>query len=251
MNLKRFWNLSFYLSKSQFRIRNEGSFLGVLWYLLNPLLFFALLFFIFSNNLGAEVKYYPLYLLLGLIMFNFFQASTNEAISIIRGNKHLLKSINFPRASFIAGSVLKFLYSNLFEFLIFIVFVLILGANFPSIFFYPVILIFFVIFIFGISLLISSISVYFLDFGNIWSFFCSLLWFSTPIFYTLGNHPLLSKLNYANPLYYFITAARDLVIYNEFPSLIIIIGIVVLSILSLLLGLIVFNKLKDRFTEVM
>jgi ABC-type polysaccharide/polyol phosphate export permease len=251
MSLKKFWNLSFYLSKAQFRIRNEGSFLGILWYLLNPLLFFALLFFIFSNNLGADIKYYPLYLFLGLIMFNFFQASTNDAIYIIRGNKHLLKSINFPRASFIAGSVLKFLYSNLFEFLVFIIFVLILGASITNILFYPLILIFFIIFIFGISLFIGSISVYFLDFGNIWSFFCSLLWFATPIFYTLDTHPLLSKLSYANPLYYFITATRDLVIYNEFPPLIIIIGIIILSILSLLFGLIVFNKLKDRFTEVM
>lgn len=251
MNLKKFWNLSFYMSKAQFRIRNEGSFLGVIWYLLNPLLVFALLFFIFSNNLGATVKYYPLYLFLGLIMFNFFQASTNEAISIIRGNKNLLKSINIPRASFIAASVLKFLYSNLFEFLVFMIFMLFLGASFSNIIFYPLILIFFIIFIFGISLFVGSISVYFLDFGNIWSFFCNLLWFATPIFYTLDAHALLSKLNYANPLYYFITAARDLVIYHESPPIIIIFGILILSILSLFFGLIVFNKLKDRFTEVM
>jgi ABC-type polysaccharide/polyol phosphate export permease len=249
MELKKFWNLSFYLAKSGFRIRNEGSFFGVLWYLLNPLLFFVMLFFLFSNNLGSGVKYYPLYLFLGLIIFSLFTTSTLESISVIRSNKNLLKSVNLPRMSFIAGSVLKFVYSNAFEFLIFVIFMIVLRTDIINALFYPLLLILFVIFLFGISLIVSSISVYSVDFGNLWSFFCNLLWFATPIFYTLDTHPILSQLSYFNPVYYYITAARDLVIYNQTPPPIILIGIFSFAVIFLFMGIIIFNKLKDKFTE--
>ncbi|HTY43709.1 MAG TPA: ABC transporter permease [Patescibacteria group bacterium] len=249
MELKKFWNLTFYLAKSGFRIRNEGSFLGVFWYLLNPILFFAMLFLIFSNNLGSGVKYYPLYLFLGLIIFNFFTASTGESISVIKGNRNLLKSVNLPRMSFISGGVLKFVYSNIFEFIVFMIFMLILKVSLLNALFYPLIMIFFVIFVFGLSLIIASISVYSIDFGNLWSFFCTLLWFATPIFYTLNTHPILARLSYFNPIYYYMTAARDLIIYNQMPSTVILAGVLGFAVLFFIMGIIIFNKLKDRFTE--
>ena len=247
--IKKFWNLTSYLAKSGFRIRNEGSFLGILWYLLSPLLLFGMLFFIFSNNLGSGVEYYPLYLLLGLIMFNFFTASTGEAISVIRNNKSLLKSINLPRMSFVAGSVLKFVYSNAFEFVVFAALMLIVRDNAANALFYPLVMLFFAVFVFGISLIVASVSVYFLDFGNLWAFFCNLLWFATPIFYALGAHPILSAFSYFNPVYYYITAARDLIIYRVIPPSVILVGVVAFAVIFLVAGTLLFNKLKERFTE--
>lgn len=248
--LKTFWGLTFDIGKAGFRVRNEGSFLGVLWYLLNPLLFFALLYLLFSHNVGAGVAYYPLYLFLGLIMFNFFQNVAGEASSIIRSNRSILKSLNLPRAAFFAGNVLKFLYSHIFDFIAFMLFAAFLKANLIGIMLYPLILAFFVLFIFGASLIIGSISVYVIDFGNVWNFLSTLLWFVTPLFYTLEGHPLLAQLSYLNPLYYFITAARDIIIYHQTPSSLILAGIIAWSAAALALGLIIFNELKDKFTEV-
>ncbi|MCH7640633.1 ABC transporter permease [Patescibacteria group bacterium] len=104
-NLAYTIRLSLALAKANFKLRNEGTYLGILWYLLNPLLLFALLFLIFFDRLGQNIEQYPLYLLLGIIMFNFFQQATTEATKIIDQNRHLIKSINFPKESLIASII--------------------------------------------------------------------------------------------------------------------------------------------------
>ena len=78
MRLKKFIELSFALAKAQFKLRNEGSYLGIFWYILNPIFIFSLLLLIFSTRVGQGIPHYPLYLLLGIIMFNFFQTATIE-----------------------------------------------------------------------------------------------------------------------------------------------------------------------------
>lgn len=247
--IKNFWSLSFYLAKFGFKLRNEGSYLGILWYLLNPILLFGLLFLIFSRNLGVEIKSYTLYLFLGLIMFNFFQSATIESTRLIRDNRHTIKSIYFPRLSLVTGNVLKFLFSHIFEFIVFIALILLFGDHFFNVFFYPFILIFFALFTLGFSILLSAISVYFVDMENIWNFASRLLWFGTPIFYKIETESILFKINLINPLYYFISVSRDVIIYNTLPEFWKIIGIFVFTILSLILGLFVFNKLEGKFSE--
>jgi len=250
MDFRRFWNLTFYLAKSGFKVRNEGSYLGILWYLLNPLLFFGLLWLIFSNNIGNSIESYPLYLFMGVIMFNFFQSATSESIGIIRDNRELFKSINFPRMAFISGSVLKFFFSHVFEFFIFTIFLVALKGNFANVLFYPLIILFFIPFVFGVSLILGSVSVYILDVEGIWTFASKLIWFATPIFYALNLSSKLSVINWINPLYYFITLARDLVVYNTVPSAEIIVGSALSGALFLAAGVLTFNKLKTRFTEI-
>ena len=120
MGVKHFFELSFQIAKSGFKLRNEGSYLGILWYLLNPLLLFVLLLLVFADRLGNEIPMYPLYLLLGIVMFNFFQQTTSESTRIVLVDyRDLVKSINFPREAIVLGAVLKFLFSHFFEILLF------------------------------------------------------------------------------------------------------------------------------------
>lgn len=247
---KNYWQLSLQLAKTGFKLRNEGSYLGVLWYLLNPLLLFLLLLLIFSDRLGANIPYYPLYLLLGIIIFNFFQRTTVESTkTIIRDYQGVIKSINFPRESLIAGLVIKTLFSHIFEIILFIIFILIFKGPLLGLIFYPIILIFFCIFIFGASLVIAALTVYFVDLENIWFFVSRLIWLGTPIFYTIEGQTRLFYANLLNPVYYFITIARDVLIYTKIPELWMILGAIGYSLLFLLLGLLIFNKLKIKFAE--
>lgn len=245
----RFFELSFSLAKAEFKLRNEGSFLGIFWYLLNPLLLFILLFIIFSNILGSDIEKYPLYLLLGIIMFNFFQNVSIESTRIVRDNRHLIKSINFPRESLIFGSVLKFLFSHIIEIAVFSLFVVFFGGELINILFYPLILIFFCFFVFGISLILGAFTVYFADLENIWIFASRLLWFATPIFYKFGENGILFFVNLFNPIYYFISIGRELVVYTKIPELWMIIGVVGYSLVFLIAGMLIFSKLKNKFAE--
>jgi lipopolysaccharide transport system permease protein len=247
--LKRFLDLSFSFAKKGFKLRNEGSYLGILWYLLNPILLFLLLFIIFSQNLGSGIQHYELYLFLGLIMFNFFSVATSESIWGIINHKAIFKSINFPKSSIIFSTVLKHLFSHLFEIIIFIGLMIFFGVNAINILYYFPILLFFILFIFGISLIISSLLVYFVDMSNLWDFVMKVLWFATPLFYTIDHNSNAFILNQVNPLYYFITAGRDIVIYNHVPELNILIGVIGFSFTFLFLGIILFKKLEKKFTE--
>jgi len=247
--LRRTLRLSIALAKAEFKLRNEGTYLGILWYLLNPLLMFTLLFFVFSDRLGQNIPYYPLYLLLGIIMFNFFQQTTIESTRIINEHNWIIKSINFPREALLGSIVLKFLFSHLFEIVVFFIFMLFLGTQITGIISYPLILFFFCLFISGVSFILSALAVYFIDLKNVWLFTSTLLWFATPIFYTIGSQTRLFIFNLFNPMYYFITIARETIIYSKMPELWMILGMIGYTFLALTVGFIVFNKLKKKFAE--
>jgi ABC-type polysaccharide/polyol phosphate export permease len=248
--IRRILGLSLVLAKAEFKLRNEGSYLGILWYLLNPILTFGLLLLIFNDRLGGDIKYYPLYLMLGIIMFNFFQSTTIESTkSIINEHHYLIKSMDFPREALILSIVFKNLFSHFFEIILFFVLILFFKINLFYGLYYLPILVLFSIFVYGFSLLLSSLSVYFVDLDNIWNFAVRIVWFGTPIFYTIAGQNKLLVLNFFNPLYYFITIARDLLIYNKMPELWFIFIILGISLFILYLGVIVFKKLKVKFAE--
>ena len=237
------------MAKMKFKLKNEGSYLGVLWYLLNPLLTFLLLFFIFNDRLGREIEKYPLYLFLGVVMFNFFQQVTSESTWAIRENGGMIKSIAFPHEALIGAVVINNLFSHLIELVIFLVIAIIFKGFVLGIIFYLVLLLFFCLFNFGAGLFLASVSAHFIDLQNIWSFFVRLLWFGTPIFYIIAGQNRLFLINLFNPMYYFITIGRDLAVYNHLPASWLIAVLVGFTILSLAVGLFVFNKLKYKFAE--
>lgn len=211
---------------------------------------FLLLLMVFSKNLGQEIPYYPLYLLLGIIMFNFFQNVTIESTRSIHNNRLIIKSINFPREVLIGSLVLKTLFAHIFEIVVFLVFLFVFNVSLANLIWYPFILIFFCFFTYGISLFLSALTVYVVDLEHIWIFASRLIWFLTPIFYTIGANTKLFFLNIFNPMYYFITVTRDLIIYSKPPEWWLIGGIVVYTFLIFIMGLLVFNSLKYRFAEI-
>lgn len=182
-------------------------------------------------------------------MFNFFQNTTIESTKAIENNKSIIKSINFPKEALIGGIVLRNFFSHLLEILLFLIILIFLKISLIGILYYFIILCFMIIFIFGISLIFSAITVYFIDFENIWIFASRILWFITPIFYAIEGQNHLFYLNLFNPMFYFITIARDTMIYSKTPETWIILGIIFYSLAFLLAGILIFNKLKIKFAE--
>lgn len=248
-NFKRLFDLSFSLAVAEFRLRNEGSYLGVFWYLLNPILMFLLIFSVFAGRLGNDIPQYSLYLLLGLIMLNFFQNSTTQSIRAIGDSRGIMKSISFPREALVLGTVMSCIFSHLFELALFFIVCLFLGVSFFGIFWYFLVFVFFVLFVLGLSFIFSSIQVYFVDLENIWLFASRLIMLGTPIFYSIGGQLKLFYVNLFNPLYYFIALSRDLIIYRVFPEKWLVFGALGYSVLFFVMGLVLFNKLKLKFDE--
>ena len=241
--------LSLALAKAEFKERNEGSYLGVLWYLLNPLLLFLLLLLVFADRVGNRIPDYPLYLLTGIIMFNFFQRATIDSTKVIREHRYLIKSVNFPRQALVGSIVLRTLYSHLFEILLLAVFLFIFQGAFVGIVFYPFILLFFYAFIFGTSLILASLTIYIMDIEHVWAFAARLIWLGTPIFYAIAGQTRLAFVSRFNPMYYYITIARDVMVYGQMPQAWMVFGAVGYGIVFLAAGLMTFKNLKTRFAE--
>jgi len=249
MRLKSFLGLSLSLAKAEFKLKNEGSYFGIIWYILGPILTFLLLLGIFSDRLGNNIAYYPLYLLLGIVMFNLFQNTTTEATKAISIHRGIIKSIKFPLEALIGSITLKAIFSHIFEILIFFIILKSFGLPLVGILFYPLILGVFCIFIFGVSLIFSALNVYFVDLENIWVFASRVLWFATPIFYEIGNQTKLFLINLFNPLYFFIEISRSILIYNKIPDTWVILGSLGYTLISIIIGFLVFNRLKHKFAE--
>jgi lipopolysaccharide transport system permease protein len=246
---KSILGLSLVLAKAEFKLRNEGSYLGIFWYLLNPILMFVLLFLIFYDRLGSEIKYYPLYLLTGIVMFNFFQSSTLEAVRSVANNRWIIKSINFPKESLILAIIIKNIFSHFFEILLICLTLLFFEINIFNILFYVPVILWLSFFALGISFILASLTVFFVDIESIWTFAVRLLWFGTPIFYAIEGQARLFYVNLLNPMYYFITIARSLIIYGKMPELWLLAAGFFYGLLFLLLGLRIFNRLKTKFAE--
>ena len=242
-------DLALSLAIANFKLRNEGSYLGFLWYLLEPLCFFAIILLIGGVINQHPIEYYPLYLFLGLIMFNFFTNATSNALKSISSNGGLIKSMKISYESLVMSSVFQFVFSHLLEMLIFLFFTIYFGSSFLRIIFYIPIFLLFLMFVLGTSFILATIGVYVNDFSNIWSVFCRLLWFLTPIFYSMPPSSLFQKINYMNPMFHFINISREVIIYGITPKIFTLSCMVILSFLVLCLGLFIFGKFKPKFAE--
>lgn len=246
--LKGILGLSLSLAKVNFKLRNEGSYLGIFWYLLDPFLMFLIILILGKVITRTEIENYPVYVLLGLIMFNFFRQATINAATSITFNAGFIKSMKISSESFVLSSVLQSVFSHFFEAIILLVFIIYFKISLLGIIFYPFIFFLLLLFVIGASFLLATLGVYINDLTNVWSVVINLLWFATPIFYIISAENL-TVINRINPMFYFVNAARDLMLYNRIPSMDLILKVVLLSALFLLLGVFVFEKYKRKFAE--
>ncbi len=247
--VKRFFGLSLAIARAEFKLRNEGSYLGILWYLLNPLLSFFILLLIFQGSLGKEIPQYALYLFLGLIMFNLFQDITNEATRVIRNYGGIIKSISFPKSALVGSLLFKKSFAHLFEVLLFGALLYSLNGSVVGLLFYPFVFILIITFTFGASLVMGGLVAYIIDIANVWEFASKLLWLATPLFYGATNEGVFKIINLVNPVYYYLTLGRELVIYQRIPPANIFIGSIGFAVFAVVIGIYVFKKLETKFAE--
>jgi lipopolysaccharide transport system permease protein len=248
--VKSIIGLSLSLAKANFKLRNEGSYLGIFWYILEPLLMFLILMVMQGAfSISLDTRTYAIYLLLGLIMYNFFTKASSDSISAITNSGSYIKSMKIHPEPLILSRVIQSTFSHFFEIVVLIIFMIILKSSLVNLLFYPLIFIMFFIFVLGVSFIFATINVYLIDFTNIWNVFSRILWLATPIFYTIKPGTLIYKLNLLNPLYYFMDVSRTIIIYHKIPALSSIMIIIAISVITLLFGIFIFNKYKKKFAE--
>lgn len=248
---KKTFELSFSLAKADFKLRNAGSYLGIFWYLLSPLSLFLIILLIKKGSAlsSSNIELYPIYLLVGVVLYNFFSKTLSWSVNTINSNSGLIKSMKIKYAALVISKVIEGTFSHFFEILLLIIFMAFFDVPLIGIVYYFAVFVFLFVCTLGLSFIFSTIGTYINDFSNVWSIATHLLFFLTPIFHSVEKRSVLHDVNLFNPLYYFVTAARDVIIYNKIPDLYISVGIMSFSFAFLIIGVIVFNKFKPKFAE--
>ena len=243
--------LSFSLAKINFKLRNEGNYLGVIWYLLVPLSLFLIILLVrhaaFSD---AGIEQYPIYLLIGITGFNFFRQSISLSISSIHQNGGFIKSLNgISLEAFVLSQFIESVFSHAFELILIAGFMLYFGLPIVWLALYPIAFLLFAPFVLGISLIFATGGTYMRDLENVWNIATQLLLFGTPIFYVALPGSFAYSINLLNPLFYFLLIARDFVIYHIVPPVWMMFVLFGFGIVCLIIGMFVFKKFKYGFSE--
>jgi len=243
------FRLSYSIAKANFKIRNEGSYLGVFWYLLNPLALFLIILFVRKAIDMGDVPAYPAYLLVGLIMFNYFRSTTSAAIGDISGNSNYIKSMKISYEPLVFSRIIESVFSHIFEIVLIIVLLIFFNESLIGILFYPFLFFFFVLFVSGVSFFLSTIGTFVSDLSNVWNVFMQFLFFTTPIFYVVNPGDSVYSANLFNPMFYFLSVGRDIIVYRAFPESWMIAAIVLFSCVTFFAGFVIFEKNKHKFAE--
>lgn len=245
---RRYGYLLRQLVSRDFKSKYKRSVLGVLWSFLNPLLTMLVQYIVFSTLFKSDIPNYPLYLLSGIVCFNFFSESTGMALQSITGNASLITKV-LPKYIYPLSRVLPS-GINLLMSLIPLLLVLLLTWTpvRPAILLLPVGLVCLLEFCLGIGLILSTMMVFFRDTQFLWGV-VSLLWmYATPVFYPETIIPeKFMPIYKCNPLYHIIRFIRIVLIQGVSPEPKAYVLCMIASFVPLAVGVAVFKKNQDKF----
>jgi len=246
---------------TDFKLRYQGSLLGYAWSLLRPLMLFIILYVVFAHffKLGKDIPHFPIYLLLGIVLWNFFAEMTSQSLSSIVARGDLIRKIRIPRWIIVISSSVSALINLGLNLIIVAVFIVINGAD-PSraAIWLPVILLEIYIFALGVSLLLSTAYVKYRDVAPIWEVAMQGLFYLTPILYplTIITNTTLQKLVVLSPMAQAIQDARNaivtpqtLTIAEAYHAPFMRLVPLALCFLVLTLGILYFKKEAKYFAE--
>ncbi|MXP76933.1 ABC transporter permease [Lachnospiraceae bacterium WCA-9-b2] len=231
------------------KIKYRRSILGVLWTLLNPLLMMVVLSVVFTNLFKFDIENFPIYILSGQAIFNFYSDATNNGMASILGSASLIKKVYIPKYLFvvsrICSSVINLAAS--FSALLLVMMAMRVELHYTIILsIIPVLLL--IVFSLGIGLLLAALVVKFRDIMHLYSVFITALMYLTPVIYPMSILPdWLSKIVRFNPLTNYLMMFRNVMLNNTvFGVGDLCIGILEAGV-SLAVGLFVFYRNQDTF----
>ena len=251
LSLKKYKFLLYELISRDFKVKYKRSILGIVWSLLYPILTMTVMSMVFSNifKFSTPGVNYLVYLLTGLVMFNYFNEASNLAMSSVVANFALINKIYIPKYVFPLSKCL-FIGRDFLLTLIPLYAIIIITGTPLNIYHLLLPYAFICLFIFtlGMGLILSAVSVFLRDMFYIYGIIMTLWMYLTPIMYDIKaidqGLQIFFKLN---PLYHYINFARRIILYNEIPTPFTFAVCAGTAIITLIIGIVVFRKNQDKF----
>lgn len=234
---------------ADFRLRYHDSLLGYLWFLLSPALMFGVYYFVFTSVIYIRISNYALYLILGIVSYNFFQDCTYSAMYSLAAKAHIIKKIYFPRYLIILASSTTAIFSLLVNLAVVLIAVLIARGIPPLLWLLPIPVICLLLFSTGVGFILAALYARFRDLSQIWSVLVLAIFWLTPVVYDVTSLPESTQIIvFLNPLARIFMLFRHFLLYDFFDSqfLLITIGS---SLVAFMAGLLSFIRVQDRLAE--
>ena len=207
------------IAQAEFKLKYAGSALGYLWSVLKPLALFTMMYLVFGRifKLGEISQYYPLGLLIGIVLFTFFADATSMGMNSLVARESLLRKLIFPRVIIPTAATLTAAMTFAVNTLVVAGFVAWnqLVPQLDWLLIIPLLLELYV-FVLGVALILSTLFVRFRDIGQIWELALQLFFYATPIIYPIGFLPPWARnIAFLNPFTQVLQGIRALIIYPE------------------------------------
>lgn len=251
------------LTKTDFKLRYQGSVLGYLWALLRPLMMFAIMYIVFAKllKIGNDIPHYPVYLLCGTTMWSFFTECTSQGIQAIIVRGDLIRKICFPKYIVVVSATWTAVINMLINLVVIVIFALINGVT-PSLswLLIPFSILELYLLSLGIAFLLGAINVKYRDVTSIWDVVVQALFYAVPIIYPVSmiatSSQLAAKIILLNPIAQSIQDIRHNLItpetittWNYIPNSFIQFIPIILVVVILILASLYFRKKSKFFAE--
>lgn len=260
-NFHKYRYLLYEIVRKNIKLQYRNSVLGIFWTFLQPLMTTIVLVLVFGGIFGRKSESmvnYPIYLLCGRLIYEFFTQSTKRAMRSIRNSASVIKKVYVPKYIYPLSNVIANFVTFLISLLVlacFIVYFYFFSAEPPHItpyfflVFVPIVIL--LILCVGVGLILCTLEVFFKDVEYLYEVFCMLLFYMTPIFYQVEQLGISSKIVkmalMANPLYSITEMFRSCVLFGEMFNINHLLYALAFSLVTVVIGLWVFYKKQDKF----
>lgn len=237
------------LVKRDFKKKYKGTFLGVTWSMLAPLLQLLVMNIVFKQFFGRVGNHWIIYLFSGQLMFSYFREATSSGMTALESNAAILTKVNVPKYLFLLAKNVTVIINLAFTLIVYYIFVFADGVPFSWRFFlilFP--LITETVFNVGVGFVLSALHIFFKDISYLWNVVTLLLMYMSAIFYYTTAYPAsMQNFFYLNPCYCYITYVRQIMIDSVTPSPWLHLLCIFYALLFLGIGILMYKKYNYKF----
>ena len=253
-DFRQYYNYTVYAAKSQLKSEVANSYLNWLWWVLDPICFMLIYTFIFGYVFDGNELYFPVFIFVGLSMWDFFNRCTKASVKMVRNNKAVVSKVYLPKFVLILCDMMVNGFKMLISFGIVVGMMIFFKVppHWTILWFVPVLFVF-LIFTFGCCMFLLHYGVYVEDLSNVVNIVLRIVFYVTGIFYDVEKRlpaPWGGYMTKVNPLAYMISSARNAVLYGQNIEIKVLLVWFVLSLVLVVLGVRLVYKNENNYVKV-
>lgn len=251
-DLKKYFRYSVVSAKSKLKAEVANSYLNWLWWILDPLCFMLIYTFIFGFVFDAKEQHFPVFIFIGLTMWDFVNKTLLGSVKTIKLNKAIVSRVYFPKFILVLSKIWINGFKMMISFGVVVLLMIISKVHLSlNVFFFIPILLILVLFTFGCSCIVMHYGVYVEDLSNVLNIFMRFVFYATGIFYNIETRipQFGGLLNKINPVAFLITSMRQCLIYGSTPDWKLLLLWFIVSVILVILGLRKIYKEENSYVK--